>query len=255
MVDYTANHELQLWEQQEEPWEHRSDLGKIDTALPITDVEANLNQYEPKSGAQFHAEDTDAMYRGDGSNWNYVVSEPVQNHLVDTSNPHGVTAGQVGAPTEAAFDGHVLDTSNPHEVTAGQVGAPTAGELDTHVGDTSNPHGVTAAQVGALTDLDVLDSGASVASVSGVDFGGNLSVTDNTDGTVTVNAAAGDGTSAVTSVFSRTGDVVAQSGDYTAAQVTGAASETYVQDNFVEGNYEIQKDGTDGTGIINFKTV
>jgi hypothetical protein len=46
---------------------------------------------------------------------------------------------------------HVTDTTNPHSVTAAQVGAADAGTLTTHTGDTGNPHSVTAAQTGAAT--------------------------------------------------------------------------------------------------------
>ncbi len=72
-----------------------------------------------------------------------------------------VEAGYTG--TETAFNaalsnvpGHIANHSNPHEVTAAQVGADAKGtaaavqaNLDTHTADKSNPHGVTAAQAGA----------------------------------------------------------------------------------------------------------
>ena len=88
-------------------------------------------------------------------------------HTTNTTNPHGVTAAQVGA-TPAA---HATDTNNPHGVTAAQVGAIdqgaldiVAGNLSNHLLDTFNPHAVTAAQVGAadaqiLADLENLVNG------------------------------------------------------------------------------------------------
>ncbi|WP_283243707.1 hypothetical protein [Feifania hominis] len=64
--------------------------------------------------------------------------------------------------TETAFNGalaevpgHISSQSNPHAVTAAQVGADPAGSaaavqtsLTAHTGNTGNPHSVTAAQVG-----------------------------------------------------------------------------------------------------------
>ena len=66
---------------------------------------------------------------------------------------------------EAAFNGalaqlppHVASRSNPHGVTAAQVGADPAGSaaaaqggLNAHAGRRDNPHGVTAAQLGAVS--------------------------------------------------------------------------------------------------------
>lgn len=85
----------------------------------------------------------------------------------------------------------------------------------------------------------------------------------------------------VQDVFGRTGSVTAESGDYTASEVTNAAvdgdkqppeshdntahSTNYASqsdttdpsevDSTNWGDYEIQKDGTDGSGVINFKTL
>ena len=50
--------------------------------------------------------------------------------------------------------------------------------------------------------------------------GANISITSDDDGDVTIAGAAGGG---VTSVFTRTGAVVAVAGDYAVAQITGAA--------------------------------
>ena len=99
-------------------------------------------------------------------------------HTTNTTNPHGVTAAQVGAIDQGALDivagnlsNHLLDTFNPHGVTAAQVGAVdqgaldiVAGNLSNHLLDTFNPHAVTAAQVGAadaqiLADLENLVNG------------------------------------------------------------------------------------------------
>ena len=59
----------------------------------------------------------------------YDTKAALEEHENDDSNPHKVTASQVGAPTSDAFQSHVDDNSNPHSVSRTQIGAA------------SNPHG------------------------------------------------------------------------------------------------------------------
>jgi hypothetical protein len=44
----------------------------LDTNGEIRDVESNLSNYSPKSGAKFVATDTENEYIGDGNNWNQL---------------------------------------------------------------------------------------------------------------------------------------------------------------------------------------
>jgi len=96
------------------------------------------------------------------------LNSDLGGHVGDTSNPHQVTASQVGLgnvdntsdldkpisdATQLALDdkapiSHVQDLANPHQVTAGQVGADPAGSadavqnnLDVHIADT-DVHGL-----------------------------------------------------------------------------------------------------------------
>lgn len=46
----------------------------LDTNGELRDVESNLQNYSPKSGAKFVATDTENRYIGDGSTWNKVAS-------------------------------------------------------------------------------------------------------------------------------------------------------------------------------------
>ena len=52
---------------------------------------------------------------------------------------------------------HTGNKSNPHGVTAGQLGAATTSALSSHASNKSNPHGVTRTQVGAAPDGYGLD--------------------------------------------------------------------------------------------------
>ena len=118
------------------------------------------------------------------------LSEKYDGHLVDKTNPHGVTAEQIGAYTKDEVDRKVNSASvmaesamtqigvheynhqNPHGVTASQIGAYTKDEVDckvdevgiiaegadallsVHKGDFRNPHGVTAEQLGVYKKED-----------------------------------------------------------------------------------------------------
>ncbi|WP_424349272.1 pyocin knob domain-containing protein [Latilactobacillus sp. 5-91] len=98
------------------------------------------------------------------------ITRNLNSHTGNKTNPHGVTAGQVGAYTTKDIDSkvaqlrsetaaHTGSKSNPHSVTAGQTGAYTKSETDTkinsHVGNKSNPHAVTSAQVGSYSKGEV----------------------------------------------------------------------------------------------------
>lgn len=109
--------------------------GTGDTNLPTNAIRWNASN--------------DRFEKWNGTSW-VVLSATVANHIASTSNPHNVTAAQVGAPTQAAFDAHATNTSNPHGTTAAQVGAPTTAQLTAHTTNTSNPHSVTTTQISAL---------------------------------------------------------------------------------------------------------
>jgi hypothetical protein len=101
--------------------------------------------------------------------------------------------------------------------------------------DADTLNGKTATEI----SVDISDSGSTVVNdVIDINFGNNISVTDDGDGSVTISGAAeytdSDAISAVNSETQLT------------VNITGDA-------DTVDG-FEIQKNGTDGGGIINFKT-
>lgn len=101
--------------------------------------------------------------------------------------------------------------------------------------DADTLNGKTATEI----SVDISDSGSTVVNeVVDINFGNNISVTDDGDGSVTISGAAeytdSDAVSAVNSETTLT------------VNITGDA-------DTVDG-FEIQKNGTDGGGIINFKT-
>ena len=92
------------------------------------------------------------------------LSSAKMDFASDTNLPDGVirfnrvtakfeiytAAGQTWADVQPTVAAHIASTSNPHSVTAAQVGSPTTAAFTSHTGNTSNPHSVTAAQAGAL---------------------------------------------------------------------------------------------------------
>lgn len=70
----------------------------------------HISAYEPGAGGTGVGAPLDAqylLYSADPDLDNaYVVTGDINTHLASTSNPHGTTAGQVGAPTIAQFSGH-----------------------------------------------------------------------------------------------------------------------------------------------------
>lgn len=104
----------------------------------------NLNLY--KKDPLTDGNDTFNIQTMLNGNWD-KVDEAAGGHISSTSNPHGVTAEQVGL-------GNVDNTKDADKpVSTAQAAAIKVVQdaLDTHKADKANPHGVTAAQVGAAT--------------------------------------------------------------------------------------------------------
>jgi len=71
----------------------------LDTNGEIRDVESNLQNYSPKSGAKFVATDTENRYIGDGSTWNKVASSGKNPNFDsvktdEVTNESGLTTSQ-----------------------------------------------------------------------------------------------------------------------------------------------------------------
>ena len=73
-----------------------------------------------------------------------VIQSELENHTSNLSNPHDVTAAQVGAIADGA--GTVTPTNLSFDPA-------TQAELNTHASNATNPHNVTAAQSGAISNV------------------------------------------------------------------------------------------------------
>jgi hypothetical protein len=111
-------------------------LGKADTALQAeTDPiwTADKPSYSTKTTA-------DTLYEPKNSN--------IQSHISSTSNPHSVTAAQIGALTTETDPVWTSEKSNYSTKTvADGLYEPKNANIQSHISSTSNPHSVTANQV------------------------------------------------------------------------------------------------------------
>jgi len=98
------------------------------------------------------------IYDTDYAGWKRVGSKAeLDAHTADTTNPHSVTAAQVGAiadapgtvdeshlsfnvASESGVTNHLNDTTNPHNVTASQVGAYTTSQADSNFASSGHTH-------------------------------------------------------------------------------------------------------------------
>ncbi len=67
----------------------------LDTDVLLRDVESNIENYTPKTGAAFLATDTRKMFVGDGSNWNLLGYLSPVNISVQTSKPSSPSDGDI----------------------------------------------------------------------------------------------------------------------------------------------------------------
>lgn len=131
----------------------------------VVDTELNEQSLNPIANSLFAAQIT-------------AIRSTLSIHIPNKTNPHNVTAAQLGlgnvntelAAVEGDISAHKKDTDNPHNVTAAQIGlgnventsdadkpVSTAqgaaikvvqDDITAHKNNKSNPHKVTAAQVG-----------------------------------------------------------------------------------------------------------
>ena len=79
------------------------------------------------------------------------VQNNLNSHTNNRSNPHGVTASQVGTYTKQEIDSKDSSTLSSAKSYADTKANTVQNNLNAHTGNRSNPHGVTASQVGAYS--------------------------------------------------------------------------------------------------------
>jgi hypothetical protein len=128
----------------------------------------NVANYAPAQNTDAQAGTSTTLYMTPATTMvaiNSSVGNALQAHILNTSNPHAVTAAQVGLGNVANFGvaqnaDAVAGTANNLYMTPAATAAAIANQgsnavLNAHITNYSNPHQVTAAQVGTLTTAQI----------------------------------------------------------------------------------------------------
>lgn len=78
-------------------------FAEVDTDAELRDIESNLQNYDPKSGAKFTATDTENQFIGDGTTWNKLESSGKNPNFDSLStNDIDITPAETGNTTVSA---------------------------------------------------------------------------------------------------------------------------------------------------------
>ena len=142
-----------------------------------------------------------------GTHVSYSTTKPVMDGTASVGSASTVARSDHKHPTDTSraaktdFDSHTSNKSNPHGVTASQVGADPAGSasgvqtnLNSHTANKSNPHGVTCSQISAVPTSRTVNGKALSGNItlSASDVGAAVSSHGHTyisDGTVGVKGS------------------------------------------------------------------
>ena len=166
-------------------------LGSGDIALPV-DAETSTTSEHPLQNKVVTAELALKATQADFA-----------AHAGDTSNPHGVTAAQVGLGNVDNKSSATIKTEFTGVIAEGNTGFAVAGDVYGHTSSLSNPHGVTKAQVGlsevdnkSEADIKADFAGAIAAGNTGFATGGDVyshtSATNNPHGVTKAQVGLGD---------------------------------------------------------------
>lgn len=123
------------------------------------------------------------------------VQNNLNGHTNNRSNPHGVTASQVGTYTKQEIDSKDSSTLSSAKSYADGKANTVQNNLNSHTGNRSNPHGVTASQVGAYSKSETYSrtevDNKVIAGVGNIDVGGTnlLDGTKEFRGLLSTNAS------------------------------------------------------------------
>ena len=169
----------------------------------VVDTELNEQSLNPIANSLFAARIT-------------AIGSALSTHITNKTNPHNVTAAQLGlgnvntelAAVEGDISAHKKDTDNPHNVTAAQIGLSNVNntsdmdkpvstaqaasikvakdDITAHKNNKSNPHMVTAAQVGLGNVNNTSDANKPVSTAQQAALDKKI---DKTGGTFSGNVA------------------------------------------------------------------
>ena len=184
-------------------WVNGQSIVENKVANIVVDTQSNGQSSNPVANSLFTAQIT-------------ALGTTLSSHANNKTNPHNVTAAQIGlgnvntelAAVEGDISAHKKDTDNPHNVTATQIGlgnvdntsdmdkpvstAQAASikvakdDITAHKNNKSNPHMVTAAQVGLGNVNNTSDANKPVSTAQKAALDKKI---DKTGGTFSGNVA------------------------------------------------------------------
>ena len=249
-MPYTPNHNYETPPTGTADWDDplNANFEALETDVEIRDVSTNRGNYAPDTGAKFLATDTGEVSLGTGASWQSLgtITTPYTDGdavtAVNNDADHGSTASHNYYTDSDAVA--AINTDADHGSTASH---------DYFSGSHADLTNVSSGDHHAkTTPVDVSDSGTLVVSEPGdIDFAGNLSVGDDGDGTVTVDATDTNTHAAVsdsgTQVLADVDDInfaselgVTDDGDGTVT-VDGSGNATTYKSNDID---------SDGDGVV-----
>lgn len=226
-----------------------ADLSSFNTFVGNTN--ASLTSLTGHTGnSSIHFQQSDIDHTNLSEIGNYEHSE-IDAHIDSITNPHLVTASQVGSPTIAAYTSHTghtgfhftVDTISHDQIA--DIGSNDHDAIDAHISNISNPHAVDlemAYQRNATIGLDPSDGRINInghASLSHLinfadDAGGSIMRVSN-NGAVRINTLSGTGNASFDGDVTFNGDTIGIAADeidiadssslYSSSEVEGALQE------------------------------
>jgi hypothetical protein len=189
------------------------EIGPVNAAQNIDVCEIESNNTISNALVEYHSGSS-----GTARNTFWSAIPKSGKTLVQDDNPGGTKT--VTTSTVNMDDYHEVGTTHLGDILAGPLAAPQWNDATYNL-----PVVIASGVASAVDQITVTDSAMGspatvTVSATGSDSNVNLNLVSKGTGTVKCN---GGGCGLVQSVFGRTGAVVAVSGDYTVAQVTGAA--------------------------------
>lgn len=177
-MEPTDNHEFQIWEYGERPWNHIADFEKLEERLAVRDAESNRSDYTAYDGARFIATDTGAVYDGNGSSW--TLSDREVNNLdvqTDLSVGDDLTVSDV------------LTVNGSADISSGSISTDLSVGDDLTVSDLLTVNG--SADINGTIEASTFNGGdfsGSTVSASTFD-GGSFDGTDITGDTLSISGS------------------------------------------------------------------
>jgi len=137
--------------------------GRLDNPHAVTANQVGaptLSQFTGHTGRLDNPHDVTVSQIGAVASSTFIAhtGDTTIHFLVGNIDHRDLLASSIGNYAHSSIDSHIDDTSNPHAVTAAQVGSPTtgnfsflSGQFTGHTGRLDNPHQVTTTQIGAAT--------------------------------------------------------------------------------------------------------